>query len=80
MTANVKKVLHEALALPPEDRRRVAEALLVSLPEDDSPEEVAEAWRVEVLRRIEEVESGAVVTVPLEEVRRNIRAALGRDE
>ena len=78
MTAHAKKVLHEALALPSDERRRIAEALLESVSEE-SEHEIDPAWRDEVLHRIEEVRSGAVTPEPWSEVRRQIRAARTRD-
>ena len=78
MTAQAKKVLDEGLALPSDERRRVAEALLDSVSEE-SEHEIDPAWRDEVLRRIEEVRSGAVTPEPWSEVRRRIRAARGRE-
>ena len=74
MGAEAKRVLDEGLALPDEERRQVAEALLDSLA--DSPRhEIDPAWRDEVLRRVEEIRSGTVTPVPWSEVRRQIRGA-----
>lgn len=77
MTASARKVLEQALALSEEDRRRVAEALLDSVPEE-SEQEIELAWRDEVLRRIGEVERGEVEPEPWSEVKQRIRAALAR--
>jgi putative addiction module component (TIGR02574 family) len=77
VTAEAKKIFEQALALPEQERRYVAEALLDSLAET-SEHEIDPAWREEVLRRIEEVRSGEVQPESLSEVRRQIREALAR--
>lgn len=64
-----------AKALPPEDRARLAEELLASLDPRDS--DVEAAWGVEIRRRVEEVERGAVELVPADQVFASVRRALG---
>ena len=74
MTPNHKKVLEEALRLPPEGRAALAARLLESL--DDAVDEDAEAeWGNEIARRIDELNKRAVKTVPWSVARRQI---LGR--
>jgi putative addiction module component (TIGR02574 family) len=74
MTPSHKKVLEEALRLPPEGRAALAARLLESL--DDAVDEDAEAeWGNEIARRIDELNKGAVKTVPWSVARRQI---LGR--
>ena len=68
-----KKVLEEALTLPPEDRAELAATLIDSLDEKEE-EAVAEAWGREVQRRMREVESGALKTIPWSEARKQILA------
>jgi putative addiction module component (TIGR02574 family) len=77
MTSSARSVLEAALALPEDERRRVAEAILDSLAQESEPE-IETAWRDEVMRRIEEVQRGEVVPVPWSEVKQRIREALGR--
>jgi putative addiction module component (TIGR02574 family) len=77
MGSSASHILESALALPEEDRRRVAEALLDSVPRD-SADDVETAWRDEVMRRIEEVRQGEVEPEPWTEVKKHIRAALDR--
>ena len=55
VTSVAKKILQEALALSVADRRRIAEELMASVP-DDGPEAVALAWDREVVRRLESVD------------------------
>ena len=60
----------EALELPDEARADLAAALLESL--EPAGEDVETAWSEEIARRIQELESGAVKRVPLEEARKII--------
>ncbi|HZA54841.1 MAG TPA: addiction module protein [Candidatus Udaeobacter sp.] len=74
MNPNHKRVLEEALRLPPEARAALAGHLLDSL--DDSVDEDAEAdWGKEIARRIDELDKGTAKTVPWSVARRQV---LGR--
>jgi len=53
-------LLAEALALPTEERARIAHELLVSL-DEGSDENAAEAWLSEIMRRLKEVDDGTAV-------------------
>ncbi len=66
---------HEALELPPEDRAKLAQKLLLSL-EVLSEDESEQIWLVEAERRARELDSGDVEPVSAEEVRRKARALL----
>ena len=70
-----EEILQQAMALPENERGALAEELIESLePEDDDeidPELMA-IWE----RRIEEVESGKVKPIPVEESIARARAAL----
>ena len=59
MTAAAKKILEDALALPDDERRRIAELLLDSI-STDSTEEIEAAWVAEAVRRADELERGEV--------------------
>ena len=63
----------EALALPRHARARIAELLIASLDEDS---EIERAWDEEVRRRVQEIRSGQVQTVPGEEVFKEIEDLL----
>jgi hypothetical protein len=52
-----KKILDDALALPEEDRVRVAERLLDSVPQQTA-EEIERAWTEEAFRRAEALARG----------------------
>jgi len=73
MTRKAQRVLEEGLTLRPEERADVAAILMESL-DDSVDEDVEQAWADELKRRIQEVESGAVETVPWSEARRRMLA------
>ena len=75
MDTRVRTVLDEALRLSEPDRAALVDALLESL-EPAADAQVETAWRAEIRRRIEEVESGEVETVPWPEVRERLFAKL----
>ena len=72
---NTETIEDPALHLPPQQRAELAHKLLLSL-EEQSEDEIAEAWRVEALRRSAEIDSGLVDTVSSEEVSAAARALL----
>lgn len=65
------KVLAAALRLKPRQRAALVERLVESMPPDPK---VEEAWEAEIKRRIDEIESGAVKTIPWSLARRQIFA------
>ena len=67
------EIMDRLLALPRDERERIAVRLFDSLDEDDE-EAVEKAWIEEARRRITEIESGAVVCRPMEEVMAELRA------
>ena len=75
MTAATTKLADQLLSLPCEDRIYLVDKLLKSL-NAPSKEEVDKAWAEESERRIDELESGKVQTIPGEEVFREIRKRL----
>ncbi|MBI4586709.1 MAG: addiction module protein [Planctomycetes bacterium] len=71
MTDQAMRLLEEALRLPPEARAAIAGRLMESL--DEHVDEDAEAaWAEEIARRLKEVDSGQVTTIPWAEARRRI--------
>lgn len=77
MTDAARKLLDEALALPSEDRARVAAALLASL--DDAVDENARrAWAAEIERRADRVLAGDSEGAPWDEVRARLLDRLAR--
>ena len=69
----------QALQLPLEERARLADRLMRSLePEpQDTPENIAITWEVEIARRIEEMDAGRTESIPYEQVRAELRALIG---
>lgn len=69
--AEASKVLEEALALPPGERAKLAASLIDSL-DPEREDEVEEAWRLEVARRVRELDDGSVEAIDWAEARRLI--------
>ena len=75
MTNNVTQRLEATvLALPREERARLAQRLIESL--DDDPK-VEEAWRIEIQRRLDSIDRGEVEMIPAEQVLAEARRRLG---
>lgn len=68
MTNAARKLLDDAMALPSEDRARLAAALLASL-DDRADPDATSAWAAEVERRAERVLTGEAEGAPWDEVR-----------
>jgi len=66
------EILKDALALPTEARAALAGSLESLDTEVD--EDAEAAWATEVNRRVAELDSGAVKTIPWAEVRRRLAA------
>ncbi len=79
MTPEVSRLLEQALSLSLEEQEALADSLIANLGEKMDPG-VAAAWDAEIKRRIEELDSGKVKTIPWEEVRRWNLAKLPRAE
>lgn len=74
MSDLITELAARAQALPPEERARLAEALLASL--DPRVAEIERAWGIELRRRIDEMEQGLVQAVPATEAFAQVRRAL----
>jgi putative addiction module component (TIGR02574 family) len=71
MKREAAEILKEALALPTEARAALAASLLESL--DTEVDEDAEgAWATEVNRRVAELDTGVVKTIPWSEARHRL--------
>ncbi len=75
MARELKDVLRDATDLTAADRAKLAGLLLDSLDGEPDPG-AGEAWAVEIRRRIEEVDRGAVELVPWEDVHKRLLARL----
>jgi putative addiction module component (TIGR02574 family) len=79
MKATLEKVAEEALGLSLSERSALTRILIQTLdaePAEDA-EEVQQAWQVEVEKRVDEILSGRVKTVPAAEVFAKLRAKYG---
>jgi putative addiction module component (TIGR02574 family) len=72
MSPEVSDLLKRAMALPVEERAALANTLLDSL--EATTQSVDEAWDEEVTRRIEDLKAGKAVTVPWEQLHRELLA------
>jgi putative addiction module component (TIGR02574 family) len=72
MSPEISDLLKRALALPVAERAALANTLLDSL--EATSESVEEAWDEEVARRIEDLKAGKALTVPWEELHRELLA------
>jgi putative addiction module component (TIGR02574 family) len=68
MSVDLDKVLRDALRLPPPARAALAGALLESL-EGERHDDAEPAWRMEIARRLDELDRGAVEPVSADEAR-----------
>ncbi|HWL29534.1 MAG TPA: addiction module protein [Burkholderiaceae bacterium] len=74
-TTTMKRLSSEVLALSKPERAELALALIKSL---DAPtdEGVEEAWDQELVRRIDQIDSGQAILLDREEFRNRMRARL----
>jgi putative addiction module component (TIGR02574 family) len=77
MAATLEQIVHEALQLTPTQRAEVADILVESL-ESTPPDEVQKLWIHEANRRLAEVRSGNVKTIPGDEVLAEARRLIER--
>jgi DNA transposition AAA+ family ATPase len=77
--ATADELLTDALRLPSKERARLAHELLLSLelPSDEEPGAEAE-WARVIERRVQEVVSGKVKLVSVDEARRSVTERLER--
>jgi putative addiction module component (TIGR02574 family) len=68
MEKSARELFEEAMRLDPQERATLMRLLIESL-DTESEEGVEDAWRVEVERRMAELDSGAVEAVSWEELR-----------
>ena len=75
MADDAAGLLMHALKLPPEARAALADSLIDSL--DTEPDENAEEeWKSEIAPRLRDLDSGAIPSIPWDEVRRQLRSRL----
>jgi putative addiction module component (TIGR02574 family) len=69
------EILKKALHLPPAERAELAGSLIESL-DESRDESVQGAWDAEVVRRMEDLDTGRVKAIPLEEALKKISSAV----
>ena len=74
MSPEVSDLLKRALALPVDERAALANTLLDSL--EATSQSVQEAWDEEVARRMDDLKAGRAVTVPWEQLHRELLAVV----
>ena len=74
MATELKQLFRDALELPDNERATLAGLLIESLEGPEDPD-VESAWAAEAERRWQEIESGAVETIPWKEVNAKLQAA-----
>ena len=72
MSTTLEQLTTQAIALLPEDRARLADLLLASLP-DAADEPLDVAWDQEIQRRLKALESGTARLVSTEDVHAEAR-------
>ena len=72
MTDKTQTILEQAMKLSPNERAEVAEELISSL-DETTDVDVEKAWQEEIQRRIQQIDSGEVKTIPWEVVQRQMR-------
>jgi len=77
MGKDAADLLKEALGLPVEARAALIDSLLESV-DTEVDENAEEAWRQEICRRLQEIDSGAVELIPWEDAQRRLWARLQR--
>ncbi|WP_395621528.1 addiction module protein [Dokdonella sp.] len=77
MNATLEQIGQEALRLAPAQRAELADFLAGSL-DITPPDEVQRLWLEEAARRLAEVRSGQVETIPVEDVLAEARRLVGR--
>ena len=75
MPRRAQEILEEALQLPPDDVDWIIESLLIK---EKSPadSQIEAAWDTEIKRRLDEIDSGAVEMIPIEDVLARMDARL----
>lgn len=78
MNAALEQIAQEALRLAPAQRAELANFFLVGSLDTTPPDEVQRLWLEEAARRLAEVRSGQVETIPVEDVLAEARRLVGR--
>ncbi len=71
MAKSARELFEEAMRLDPQERAALMRLLIEAL-DAETEQGVDEAWRVEIERRMAELDSGSVEAIPWEEVRERL--------
>jgi putative addiction module component (TIGR02574 family) len=74
LTPQISELLEKALTLSTQDRGLLIHRLIASLDEEAPEEGVEAAWDEEIKRRVDDIRSGRVRTIPGEQVLRRLKA------
>ena len=74
MTPQISELLQKALALSSEERGLLIDRLVKSLDDEPADEGVEAAWDEEIKRRVEDIRSRRVKTIPGQEVFARLKA------
>ena len=78
MPKTLSQVVQDAAELPAPDRLKLARLMLeLTDLEPATPDQVQSEWDEEIQRRLEELRSGRVTGVPLQEVKKRIEVRFG---
>lgn len=77
MNRVIENIIAQAKTLSPHERAGLIDRLVAELGTEDMPEDIEAAWLEVVERRADEVLSGRVKCIPLEDVEREIRQKCG---
>jgi putative addiction module component (TIGR02574 family) len=72
MTPQVSEVLEKALSLSEQERELLIDRLAESLANESAERGVEAAWDEEIKRRVDDIRSGRVETIPGEQVLREL--------
>jgi putative addiction module component (TIGR02574 family) len=74
MATELNQMINEALELSEKDRATLAGLLLKSLEDQTAVDpDIEAAWSVEAERRWKEIQSGAITTIPWDEVKAKLQ-------
>jgi putative addiction module component (TIGR02574 family) len=72
MTPQVSELFEKALTLSTHERGMLIDRLVESLDDEPAEEGVEEEWAAEIQRRVDDVRTGRVKTIPSEQVFREL--------
>jgi putative addiction module component (TIGR02574 family) len=72
MTQQVSELLEKALSLSTRERGLLIDRLVETLDDEPAEEGVEAAWGEEIKRRVDDIRSGRVKTIPGEQVLREV--------